>query len=106
MPSRRLLLRVTTSGALALGVVALGGCRIQLEQDAQIPFITRTLMPDESALLTAYRQVSELAALAARTNSPDAAVIAARHTRQRAVLEQLLRDGGVPDDVMTRALGA
>ncbi|HMT33962.1 MAG TPA: hypothetical protein PKA99_15145, partial [Dermatophilaceae bacterium] len=105
MPSRRLLLRVTTSGALALGVVALGGCRIQLEQDAQIPFITRTLMPDESALLTAYRQVSELAALAARTNSPDAAVIAARHTRQRAVLEQLLRDGGVPDDVMTRALG-
>ena len=81
MPSRRLLLRVTTSGALALGVVALGGCRIQLEQDAQIPFITRTLMPDESALLTAYRQVSELAALAARTNSPDAAVIAARHTR-------------------------
>lgn len=106
MPSRRLLLRVTTSGALALGVVALGGCRIQLEQDAQIPFITRTLMPDESALLTAYRQVSELAALAARTNSPDAAVIAARHTRQRAVLEQLLRDGGVPDDVFARALAA
>jgi len=104
MPSRRVLLRGAVAGAVTLAVTAVGGCGIQLEQDAHIPFITRRLMPDEAALLTAYRDVSQLAATAARTAVPLGAAISARHTRQQAVLEQVLRDGGVPDDVLARAL--
>ena len=104
MPSRRVLLRGAIAGAVAVGVTAASGCGIQLEQDAHIPFITRRPMPDEGALLTAYRDVSQLAAEAARTAGPHGAAISARHTRQRAVLEQVLRDGGVPDDVLARAL--
>lgn len=104
MPSRRVLLRGAIAGAVAVGVTAASGCGIQLEQDAHIPFITRRPMPDEGALLTAYRDVSQLAAEAVRTAGPHGAAISARHTRQRAVLEQVLRDGGVPDDVLARAL--
>ncbi|MEO8518435.1 MAG: DUF4439 domain-containing protein [Dermatophilaceae bacterium] len=99
--SRRGLLAALAAGS----VMALSGCRVQLEEDApRIPLVpARVPMKDEKTLLAMLENTRSLGSLA--TSVPGgprstAGRLSSVHDGQVAVLERLLREGGVPETLL------
>ena len=103
MPPRRTLLRAGAWTGLAAALAAgVSGCGIRLEDDApEIPFLSRTPIPDEGPLIAAYRRATALADLAARARGVvGASEVTERHTRQAQVLRAILDAGAVPERII------
>jgi len=105
-PGRRLVLRWGSWGGLLLasaGTAALTGCSIRLEDDApSLPLLQRRSVPDEKALITAFRLAASQAQMAGRVPGAPAVVtqLGGIHQAQATVLHALLAQGGVPDHVI------
>jgi Domain of unknown function (DUF4439) len=98
--SRRRLLVALAAGS----ATALAGCRVQLEDGVpRIPLVpARAPMKDEEALLAVLEDTRSLASLAgevAGASTSIAGPLSRVHATQAAVIESLLREGGVPDAV-------
>jgi len=96
--SRRRLLATLAAGS----VMAVSGCRVQLEEGApRIPLVpTRVPMKDERTLLAVLDSTRSLGSLAKSVPGGPAAIagrLSAVHEAQVAVLERLLTEGGVPE---------
>jgi hypothetical protein len=105
--SRRRLLVALAAGS----VTALAGCRVQLEEGArQIPLVqARVPMKDEKTLLAVLEDTRSLGSLAREVASASPSIagpLSTVHATQVAVIERLLREGGVPDILLgTSATG-
>ena len=96
--SRRRLLVALAAGS----VTALSGCRVQLEKGApRIPLVpTRVPMKDEKTLLAVLEDTRSLGSLAGEVAGASMSIagrLSTIHATQVAVIESLLREGGVPD---------
>ncbi|HEX8973560.1 hypothetical protein, partial [Oryzihumus sp.] len=99
---------------IALGVTsatALTGCGVRLEDHTgSLPFVPeRTPAPDERTLLAALagtRSLEQAATSARTTAGPWPALLAPAHHQQAAVLEQVLRQAGVPVPAPSPTAGA
>lgn len=93
--------------ALAVGsVTVLGGCGVQLEEGApRIPLVpAREPMKDEKALLTVLGRTTSLGLLATSVGGGSRSIpgrLSRVHATQVAVIARLLRDGGVPQPLMS-----
>lgn len=97
--------------SLVLGLAAsclLGGCGIQLEEDApDIPLIPRREpVPLEAQLLALLTSTTALAASAASVGGALATSLAPIHTTQASLLRDVLLHGGVPLDDVDAATSA
>ena len=95
--SRRGLLVALAAGS----VMALSGCRVQLEEGApRVPLVpTRVPMKDEKTLLAVLARTRSLGSLAKAVVGgpmPLATQLSAVHATQIAVITRLLREGSVP----------
>jgi len=96
--SRRRLLVTLAAGS----VTALAGCRVQLEEGApRIALVpARVPMKDEKTLVAVLEDTRSLGSLAhevAAASPSIAGPLSTVHATQAAVIERLLREGGVPD---------
>lgn len=99
--SRRSLLAALAAGS----VVALSGCRVQLEEGApKIPLVpSRVPMKDEKALLALLGGAHVLEALAKTVGGAPTSItgrLNAVHATQVGVITRVLRDGGVPQSLI------
>lgn len=100
--SRRSLLVALAAGS----VTALSGCGVQLEEGApRIPLVpTRVPMKDERTLLAVLGRTTSLGLLAEAVGGTSTSIalrLRAIHAIQVAVITRLLRDGGVPESLIT-----
>lgn len=100
-PSRRLV----TVGALGVAVAALTGCGIRLEDDApRVPLVPdRSPIAGEEALLRLLAAVQAAALAPVDPTSPISPLLAPLHRKQASVLNDALRQRGVPEDELPSA---
>jgi hypothetical protein len=97
---RRSVLALAVLGAA--GTLTTAACGIRLDSDVpSLPFLPRTPIPGEKALVAVTAQCATLAQQArAAGSTPQLVAVAALHTRQHDVLVTALRAKGVPEDVI------
>ena len=107
--SRRSLLVVLVAGFVTVGsATVLAGCGVQLEEDApRIPLIpTRAPMKDEQALRAVLARSTALRSLAKAVESGPTSIagqLSTLHDTQVTLIVRLLRDGGVPESLISAA---